>query len=72
MDGAVSSTSEAWHVRRRELGRVHLVTGIVMALLDGGATYLSPLSSGTSDGGLTHGAPTYECIHREDYHVEDH
>ena len=23
---------------------------------DGGATYLSPLSSGTSDGGLTHGA----------------
>ena len=42
------------------------MTGIVTVLLDGGATYLSPLSSGTSDGGLTHGAPTYECIHRED------
>ena len=42
------------------------MTGIVTELLDGGATYLSHLSRGIPDGDLTHGAPTYECIHRED------
>lgn len=43
-----------------------IVTGIVTALLDGGATYLSHPSRGIPDGVLTHGAPTYECTHRED------
>ena len=42
------------------------MTGIVTELLDGGATYLSPLSRGIPDGVLTHGAPTYEYTHRED------
>ena len=46
--------------------RGHSASGIVTALLDGGATYLSHLSRGIPDGDLTHDAPTYECIHRED------